>query len=68
MNARELSSRGANGKLQATIFKKGSRDLHRPESNKGCAGACQHTCEAISTDDQDGKGIAAVRTLRQLAG
>jgi hypothetical protein len=47
---RELSARGANGnngRLQATVFKKCSREFHRPESNKGCAGdACQHTCEA----------------------
>ena len=48
---RELSSRGANGRLQATIFKKCSREHHRPESNKGCAGGtCQHTCEAIGTE------------------
>jgi hypothetical protein len=51
MNMRERSSRGANGRLQATIFKKCSMELHRPESNKGCAGGtCQHTCEAISTE------------------
>jgi hypothetical protein len=42
----KLSSSGANGRLQATIFKKCSRESHRPESNKGCAsGTCQHTCE-----------------------
>jgi len=40
------SPSGANGRLQATIFKKCSRESHRPESNKGCAnGTCQHTCE-----------------------
>ena len=44
---REVSSSGANGSLQATIFKKCSREFHRPESNKGCAnGTWQHTCEA----------------------
>jgi hypothetical protein len=43
---RDGSSRGTNGKLQATVFKKCSREFHRPESNKGCAsGTCQHTCE-----------------------
>jgi hypothetical protein len=43
---REASVRGTNGRLQATIFKKCSRENHRPESNKGCAnGTCQHTCE-----------------------
>jgi integrase len=48
---REGSSRGANGKLQATIFKKCSREQHRPESNKGCAGGtCQHTCEASGVE------------------
>lgn len=35
----------ANGQLQATIFKKCSREFHRPETSKGCAnGSCQHTC------------------------
>jgi hypothetical protein len=49
---RERSSRGANGRLQATVFKKCSWEFHRPQSNKGCAGGtCQHTCEA----DQAGK-------------
>jgi hypothetical protein len=48
---REGSSRGANGRLQATIFKKCSREQHRPESNKGCAGGtCQHTCEAAGLE------------------
>jgi len=48
---RELSSTGANGRLQATVFKKCSLDLHRPESNKGCAGGtCQHTCEASGVE------------------
>ena len=47
---REVSSSGANGSLQATIFRKCSREFHRPESNKGCAsGTCQHTCEASGT-------------------
>jgi hypothetical protein len=44
---REVSAKGMNGRLQATIFKKCSAEFHRPESNKGCAGGtCQHTCEA----------------------
>ena len=48
---REASSKGMNGKLQATIFKKCSLELHRPESNKGCAnGTCQHTCEASAVE------------------
>jgi hypothetical protein len=43
---REGASKGTNGRLQATIFKKCSAEFHRPESNKGCAnGTCQHTCE-----------------------
>ena len=48
---RESSSKGMNGKLQATILKKCSLESHRPESNKGCAnGTCQHTCEASSIE------------------
>jgi hypothetical protein len=48
---REGSSRGTNGRLQATIFKKCSREFHRTESNKGCAsGTCQHTCEASGVE------------------
>jgi hypothetical protein len=46
----KVSSSGANGRLQATVFKKCSRESHRPESNKGCAdGTCQHTCEPSAT-------------------
>ena len=30
---RERSVKGTNGRLQATIFKKCSLELHRPESN-----------------------------------
>ncbi|MCW2938610.1 MAG: site-specific integrase [Actinomycetia bacterium] len=44
---RERSPRAANGKLQATVFKKCDRTYHRPETNKQCVGGtCQHTCEA----------------------
>jgi Phage integrase family len=48
---REASRSGANGRLQATIFKKCSREFHRPESNQGCAnGTCQHTCETAGIE------------------
>jgi hypothetical protein len=42
---RQRSPGSANGKLQATILKKCSREFHRPQTNKLCAGGtCQHTC------------------------
>jgi hypothetical protein len=45
------SVRGRSGKLQATVFKKCSREFHRPETNKLCAGgSCQHTCEPPATE------------------
>ncbi len=45
------SVRGRSGKLQATVFKKCSREFHRPETNKQCAcGTCQHTCEPSGTE------------------
>ena len=40
----------ANGKLQAVIIKKCSREFHRPETSKTCTnGTCQHTCEPEAT-------------------
>jgi hypothetical protein len=44
MSQRAVS--GNNGKLQATILKKCSREFHRLGTNKQCAGGtCQHTCD-----------------------
>jgi hypothetical protein len=45
------SVKGRSGKLQATVFKKSSREFHRPGTNKQCAGGtCQHTCEPSGTE------------------
>jgi hypothetical protein len=51
MKVAQKASTAANGLIQARILKKCDRTLHRPESNKTCAGGtCQHTCEPAQVE------------------